>query len=75
LILPTKHISPANSLLGVGAIILQNLRSEQTPTRLWERVRSMPNIGNYERFILALDLLYGLDAINIEDGLIRRSES
>lgn len=72
MILPTKHISPENSLLGVGAVVLLNLRREQTTSRLWERVRSMPNIGNYERFVLALDLLYAFDAISVEDGLIRR---
>jgi hypothetical protein len=72
-ILPTKHISPEDSLLGVGSVILKNLRREQTPTRLWERVRSFPNVGNFERFVLALDLLYALDAIEVEDGLIRRS--
>lgn len=74
MILPTKHISPDNSLLGVGATILQNLRREQTSVRLWEQVRAMPNIGNYERFILALDLLFALDAISLEEGLIRRNK-
>lgn len=74
MILPTKHISPENSLLGVGATILQNLRREQTSVRLWDQVRAMPNIGNYERFILALDLLYALDAISIKEGLIRRNK-
>ena len=74
MILPTKHISPSNSLLGVGAVLLQNLQREQTFTRLWERVRSLQNIGNYERFVLALDLLYSLNAIYIEDGIIRRNK-
>lgn len=74
MILPTKHISSDNSLLGVGATILQNLRREQTSVRLWEQVRAMPNIGNYERFILALDLLYALDAISLEEGLIKKNK-
>ena len=74
MILPTKHISPDNSLLGVGATILQNLRREQTSIRLWEQVRAMPNVGSYERFILALDLLFALDAISLEEGLIRRNK-
>jgi hypothetical protein len=72
LILPTKHISPERSLLGVGAAILRNLRGEQTITRLWERVRSAPEVGTYERFILALGLLYTINVINLEDGLVRR---
>lgn len=72
--LPTKHISPERSLLGVGAVILRNLNRERTVTRLWECVRSSPSVGTYERFILALDLLYSIDAIGFEDGLIRRKD-
>lgn len=74
MILPTKHISPERSLLGVGAVILRNMRGEQTATRLWERVRSSPEVGTYERFVLALDLLYAINAVTFEDGLVRRSE-
>jgi ABC-3C biological conflict system middle component len=74
LILPTKHISPERSLLGVGAVILRNMSGEQTATRLWERVRSSPEVGTYERFILALDLLYTINAITFKDGLVRRHQ-
>lgn len=74
MILPTKHISPERSLLGVGAVILRNMRGEQTATRLWEHVRSSPEVGTYERFILALALLYAINAVTFEDGLVRRHE-
>jgi hypothetical protein len=75
LILPTKHITPERSLLGAGAIILRNLPREQTVTRLWERVRTSPSVGTYERFILALDLLFLINAIAFDkDGLIRRRD-
>lgn len=74
MILPTKHIKPERSLLGVGSVILHNLNMEQTTTRLWERVRHTPAVGTYERFILALDLLYAISAITVEEGLIRRND-
>jgi hypothetical protein len=71
-ILPTKHISTEDSLLGVGRIILNSLYDEASISHLWERVRSHPNVGSFERFILTLDLLYCLDAIFLEDGVLRK---
>jgi ABC-three component (ABC-3C) system Middle Component 6 len=73
MILPTKHISPERSLLGLGATVLQELDKPQTITRLWERLRPSANTGSFERFILALDLLYALGTIEIDQGLLRRS--
>lgn len=74
MILPTKHISPQNSLLGVGAIVLRNLRGELSITRLWESVSNYPEIATFERFILALDLLYAIGAIEMRNGLLIRNK-
>jgi hypothetical protein len=73
MILPTKHISLRRSLLGVGAIILKQLNRPRTVTSLWESVRVVPEVATFERFILALDLLYMLGAVQIEEGLLHRS--
>jgi hypothetical protein len=73
MILPTRHISTGHSLVGVGAVVLKHLAHDQTATRLWDRVRDCPEVGNYQRFVLALDLLYLLGAIGLENGLIRRN--
>lgn len=72
MILPTKHVSAQHSLLGAGATILQFLDSPQTVTSLWERVRVSSNIEAYGRFILALDLLFAVGALDLSDGLIMR---
>jgi hypothetical protein len=72
MILPTKHISTEDSLLGIGAVILGHMSEKETVTHLWESVRSEQNVATFERFILALDLLYMIDAISIEDGLLRK---
>ena len=72
MILPTKHISPEESLLGVGAIVLERLYGRQTVTRLWEQLRASTQVATFERFVLALDLLYALGAVEFEDGLLRR---
>lgn len=72
MILPTKHISISNSLLGVGAIILEHLYQPRTISSLWDAVSTMPEVATFERFVLTLDLLYIIGAVEIEEGLLRR---
>ncbi|MGQ3674933.1 ABC-three component system middle component 6 [Xanthobacter sp. TB0139] len=72
MILPTKHIPQHEALLGVGATTLAHLREPITVSGLWERLRSEPNVGTFERFVLALNLLYLIGAIDIEHGLLVR---
>lgn len=76
MILPTKHLRTEQSLLGVGALLLARLRRPKTVSALWESVKAEPSVGSYPRFILALDLLYALDAIELRKGsLARRTKS
>ncbi|WP_413172658.1 ABC-three component system middle component 6 [Anabaena azotica] len=72
MILPTKHISTSHSLLGVGAKILEHLYQERTVSSLWSAVHTMPEVATFERFVLTLDLLYAMGAIEMEMGLLRR---
>lgn len=72
MILPSKHISTQQTLLGVGAVIINELDKSQTVTSLWERVRTANGVGNFERFVLTLDMLYIIGAIELSDGLIER---
>jgi len=72
LILPTKHISTSYSLLGVGAKILEQLYQPKTVSSLWSAVTTIPEVATFERFVLTLDLLYAIGAIEIETGLLRR---
>jgi len=74
MILPSKHVSAANSLLGIGAFVIQELRQPETVSSLWERVRRIPEVGNFWRYILALDLLYLVGTVEVEDGLIKRCQ-
>lgn len=77
MILPTKNISTDRALLSVGAHILQTLRHPKTVSAVWnelsqaDREHSIPRI-TYTWFILALDLLYMLGAIELKDGVLRR---
>jgi len=70
MILPTKHISPEKSLLGVGAVVLKALREPCTISELWEEVKNSPGVGSFSRLVLALDLLYIMGAIELESGLL-----
>ena len=58
-------------MLGVGAILLRHLSRERTVSELWERARTVKEVGTFERFVLALDLLYALGAVRFEAGLLR----
>lgn len=72
MILPSKHISQPQSLLGVGALLLGKIDKPHTVTSLWERVRDDAAVGTFERFVLALDMLYVVGAVSLENGLIVR---
>ena len=72
MILPTKHVSLDKSLLGAGAVVLPLLVEPMTTTGVWEQVKNAPEIGGYGRFILTLDFLYAIGAIDMVNGLIVR---
>lgn len=72
MILPSKHISEDQALIGVGAVVLRHLERPQTVTSLWDKVRDDRAVGTYERFVLALDLLHITGVISLTQGMIRR---
>lgn len=75
MILPTKHIAQNEALIGVGATILSRLTGPRTVSSLWEDLRAEPNVGTFERFVLASNLLFVLGAIDIQDGFVVRLPS
>lgn len=73
MILPTKHVREEDTMLGVGAVILQSLTAPRTTNQLWQHLRTDASVATYERFILALVLLYVLGAVHFSDGRIRKA--
>ncbi len=72
MILPTKRISADKALIGLGARVLRQLRQPQTVSHLWETVqRDTGATVSYDWFILSLDLLYLIGAIEYHEGRIR----
>lgn len=75
MILPTKHIPTSHSLLGVGAQIIAAVERPKTLVALWDQLRDQPEVGTFARLVLALDLLYTMDVIDLVDGLITRRQA
>jgi hypothetical protein len=73
MILPTKHIDPLDSLLGIGALVLERLKTSKTVTQLWDEMRDVPQVATFERLTLGLDLLYMMDLVELDGGTVRRA--
>lgn len=77
MILPTKHLPQDRALLGVGAEILGQLRQPRSVSELWEAVREArgrtPGSAplSFDWFVLALNLLYAIAAIDHSNGIVR----
>ncbi|MDX2101411.1 MAG: ABC-three component system middle component 6 [Alphaproteobacteria bacterium] len=77
MILPTKHVRPDRALIGVGAEVLDILKRPMTMSRLWDEMRGRRSIHapiDYQWFILSLDLLFMIGAVDFDRGLVRRSQ-
>lgn len=75
MILPTKGIAPEQALLAVGARILKQLDRPKTVSRVWDEIRGLGTRRvelRFDWFVLALDLLYTLGAIEMAQGRLRR---
>ena len=78
MILPTKYLPHDRALIGVDGFILKQLEEPRTVSSLWESVREMQNCQrhatpvSFDWFVLALNLLYSLFAIEYRDGVIYR---
>jgi hypothetical protein len=77
MIFPTKGLAVDRALLSVGAEILRRLDRPKTVSRLWEQVRKRESglleALPYEWFLLGLDLLYLLGAVDFEDGRLHHT--
>jgi len=81
MILPSKHLPQDRALLTVGARVLTFLVRPKTVSALWEEFNqheaslsvTAPRRITYEWFLLALDLLFALGAIELDCGVVARS--
>jgi hypothetical protein len=79
MILPGKHLREDRALLTLGAEILGYLEEPRTVSELWERVRAaragMPGYSpvSFDWFVLALNLLYAIAALDLSGGVVERA--
>lgn len=80
MILPSKHLSQDRALLTVGARILPRISQPRTVSSLWEELtqdsakKHNPSLLRYDAFVLTLDLLFLIGAIQLQDGLLTRTK-
>ena len=80
MILPTKRLGVDKALITVGAEILALLGEAKTVSRTWEELKRSRGIRTdrdtltYDWFVLALDLLFLIGAVNLERGRLWRAE-
>lgn len=78
MILPSKHIATHRSLLGLGKVILELLERPRTVSALWEKLRDVfpekysGTQVTFTQFVLGLDFLYSLGAVQLDKGLVHR---
>lgn len=79
MILPTKHIPESRCILGVGARLLVLLEREQTVSGLWDAYKraeatnaASPPVP-FDWYVLTLDFLYAVGAVEWHLGLIRKA--
>jgi len=81
MILPSKHLPQDRALLTVGAAILRHLSYPVTVSSLWEQMpravvhQKASSPLRYDGFVLALDLLFLIGAIELREGLLVRGAS
>lgn len=79
MILPSKTVSQEKALLTCGAEILRLISEPKTISRLWNEFKTThqdkASLFSYDWFILALDLLFIIHAIELVNGKIRRGQS
>jgi len=75
MILPSKHIPEEQTLLGVGAVLLREIKQPHTVTSLWEKVRTHQVVGTFERFVLALAMLHITGVVTFNNGMLERIDA
>lgn len=74
MILPNKHITLAESLIGLGGFALESLEIPKTVDAIWidfQEVNNTPRFPAYHTFenlLLAIDFLYMIGAVKEYDN-------
>ncbi|WML58547.1 ABC-three component system middle component 6 [Neobacillus sp. PS2-9] len=72
MILPNKFVKPNDSIIGMSSLIITILDKPTTVSFLWDKARNKGIVKTFNNFVSALDFLFLLGVITLEDGLIKR---
>jgi len=81
MILPTKRIPEDRALLYIGAQVLRLLDEPKTVSRVWEELQRTRAAGmgfspiTFDWFVLALDALFAIAAVDFDRGRLRKRAS
>ena len=79
MILPTKHLRSDRALIFVGGEVLALLDEPKTVSRIWEEFSAARNRTadrapvSYDWFVLSMDLLFIIGAVETSSGRVRRT--
>ena len=75
MIMPGKHVDISESLIGLGGLVLSLIDTPKTLDEIWEdfngkyiKTKKVNKKYTIDKFILSLDLLYILGAVDISEG-------
>lgn len=73
MLLPDKHISFAESLIGLGSFILNDLGHAKDIDTLWKsfeksRGHAFPAYHSFDNLVLAVDVLFAIGAIKLQSN-------
>jgi hypothetical protein len=66
---PQKHIRLSESLLGLGANVLNLLSRPKTPEQIYDKLKNLNLLisHDFEHIILALDFLYACGKVELNE--------
>jgi len=73
MLMPTKHVTERNSILGAAGVVLSTIPGPVTINELWRRTSCIQEVGTFDRLVLALDFLFMIGVIEFQSGLIGRT--
>lgn len=71
MILPTKYVPASDSTLGRASALLPLRTANPTVSELWHSYHSIQPEATFDAFTEALTLLFMIDMVSIEAGVLR----
>ncbi len=82
MLLPDKHIRFSESLLGLGALVLESLEAPKSIDALWNELHPQMESGafpanhSFDNLVLSVDMLFALGVITLNrNGRLQRCVS